>query len=137
MGEGNSKATSVEQIAQEYSLDLIVMFGSRARGQSIGSSDTDIAVRGSRELARDDELRIAAALDAFFPNVDLCDIRKASPLLLGAIGQDAKLIYQQRESLLEEFKIFAWNQYMDFKPQLDRIRERNKAEIDAFREESE
>jgi hypothetical protein len=94
-------------------------------------------VRSSRELTREDELRIAAALDAFFPNVDLCDIRKATPLLLGAIGQDAKLIYQRRESLFEEFKIFAWNQYMDFKPQLDRIRERNIAEIDAFDEDAE
>lgn len=94
MGEGGRVTVSVEQIAEIYSLDLIVMFGSRARGQDIGSSDTDIAVRSSRELTRDDELRIAAALDACFPNVDLCDIRKASPLLLGAIGQDAKLIYQ-------------------------------------------
>jgi predicted nucleotidyltransferase len=128
---------SVEKIADEFSLDLIVMFGSRARGQSIRASDTDIAVRSTRNLSRDDELLIAAALDAFFPDVDLCDIRKASPLLLGAIGQDAKLIYERRESLFEEFKIFAWNQYMDFKPQLDRIRERNKAEIDAFDEDSE
>jgi predicted nucleotidyltransferase len=63
------------------------MFGSRALGQHMGGSDTDIAVRSSRELARDDELRIAAALAAFCPNVDLCDVRKASLLLLGAIGQ--------------------------------------------------
>lgn len=36
---------------------------------------------------------------------------------------------------LRNFKIFAWNQYMDFKPQLCRIREHNKAEIDTFDEE--
>jgi predicted nucleotidyltransferase len=128
---------SIEEIANQFSLDLIVMFGSQARGQSTSNSDTDIAVRSSRELSRDDELQIATALDKLFLNVDLCDIRKASPLLLGAIGQDAKLIYQRGESLLEEFKIFAWNQYMDFKPQLDLVRERNKAAIDAFDEESE
>jgi predicted nucleotidyltransferase len=128
---------SIEEIANQFALDLIVMFGSRARDQSTSTSDTDIAVRSSRELSRDDELQIATALDKLYPNVDLCDIRKASPLLLGAIGQDAKLIYQRHESLLEEFKIFAWNQYMDFKPQLDLVRERNKAEIDAFDEESE
>ena len=128
---------SIEEIADQFALDLIVMFGSRARGQSTSRSDTDVAVRSDRKLSRDDELRIATALDTLFPNVDLCDIRKASPLLLGAIGQDAKLIYQRHESLFEEFKIFAWNQYMDFKPQLDLIRERNKAEIDAFDKESE
>ena len=128
---------SIERIADSFSLDLVVMFGSRARGKSITTSDTDIAVRSQRELSRGEELHIATLLDKFFPNVDLCDIRKASPLLLGAIGQDAKLIYQRRESLFEEFKIFAWNQYMDFKPQLERIRESNQAEIDSFEEESE
>jgi predicted nucleotidyltransferase len=128
---------SIQDIAGQFSLNLIVMFGSRARGQSTANSDTDIAVRSTRGLSREDELQIATALDRLFPNVDLCDIRKASPLLLGAIGQDAKLLYQQHESLFEEFKIFAWNQYMDFKPQLDLIRERNRAHIDAFDEESE
>ena len=49
---------SVEKIADEFLLDLIVVFGSRARGQSIRASDTDIAVRSTRNLNRDDELRI-------------------------------------------------------------------------------
>ena len=120
----------LDKLVREYGLDLIVMFGSRARGESRVDSDTDIAVRGSRELSRDEELTIAAELDKLYPNVDLCDIRKASPLLLGAIGNDAKLVHQARESLFEEFKIFAWNQYMDFKPTLALMRERNRREIE-------
>ena len=120
----------LDKLVREYGLDLIVMFGSRARGESRVDSDTDIAVRGSRELSRDEELTIAAELDKLYPNVDLCDIRKASPLLLGAIGNDAKLVHQVRESLFEEFKIFAWNQYMDFKPTLALMRERNRREIE-------
>ena len=120
----------LDKLVREYRLDLIVMFGSRARGESRVDSDTDIAVRGSRELSRDEELTIAAELDKLYPNVDLCDIRKASPLLLGAIGNDAKLVHQARESLFEEFKIFAWNQYMDFQPTLALMRERNRREIE-------
>jgi predicted nucleotidyltransferase len=120
----------LDKLVREYGLDLVVMFGSRARGESRVDSDTDIAVRGSRELSREEELSIAAELDKLYPNVDLCDIRKASPLLLGAIGNDAKLVHQARESLFEEFKIFAWNQYMDFKPTLDLMRERNRREIE-------
>ena len=120
----------LDKLVCDYGLDLVVMFGSRARGEPRGDSDTDIAVRSSRSLSRDEELTIAAELDKVYPNVDLCDIRKASPLLLGAIGNDAKLVYQARESLFEEFKIFAWNQYMDFKPTLDLMRERNRREIE-------
>jgi predicted nucleotidyltransferase len=120
----------LDQLARTYSLDLVVLFGSRARGQSRGDSDTDIGVRGSHELSLDEQLTLATELDKLYPNVDLCDLRKASPLLLGAVGQDAQLLYQSREGLFEEFKIFAWNQYMDFKPQLDRMRERTKREIE-------
>jgi predicted nucleotidyltransferase len=120
----------IEHLALKYSLDLVIMFGSRARGEARADSDTDIAVRGALELSRDDELTIATELDHLFPNVDLCDVRKASPLLLGAIGQDAKLLYQSREGLFEEFKIFAWNQYMDFKPQLDRMRDQTRRDIE-------
>jgi len=118
-----------DKLIKDFDLDLVVMFGSRARGEPRSDSDTDIAVRSVRELSRDEELTLAAELDKIYPNVDLCDTRKASPLLLGAIGNDAKLLYQARESLFEEFKIFAWNQYMDFKPHLDRLRERTRQEI--------
>ena len=120
----------IEHLALKYSLDLVIMFGSRARGEARADSDTDIAVRGALELSRDDELTIATELDHLYPNVDLCDVRKASPLLLGAIGQDAKILYQSREGLFEEFKIFAWNQYMDFKPQLDRMRDQTRRDIE-------
>ena len=125
-----TRPLDIEQIAKKHSLDLIVMFGSRARGQARGDSDTDIAVRAARELSGDEELTIASELDRLFPNVDLCDTRKASPLLLGAVGQDATLLYQSRAGLFEEFKIFAWNQYMDFKPLLDRLREQTRREIE-------
>jgi predicted nucleotidyltransferase len=119
----------LDHLANKYSLDLVIMFGSRARGAGRTDSDTDIAVRGAHELSRDDELTIATELDRLYPNVDLCDVRKASPLLLGAIGQDAQLLYQVRDGLFEEFKIFAWNQYMDFKPHLDRMLEQTKRDI--------
>jgi predicted nucleotidyltransferase len=119
----------IEQLAHKYSLDLVIMFGSRARAEARADSDTDIAVRGARELSRDDELTIATELDSLYPNVDLCDVRKASPLLLGAIGHDGRLLYQSTDGLFENFKIFAWNQYMDFKPQLDRMREQTRRDI--------
>lgn len=119
-----------ETLIKKYDIELMVMFGSRARGESREDSDTDIAVRAVRELSPEAVLALAAELDKVFQNVDLCDVRKASPLLLGAIGNDAKLLYQAHDSLFEEFKIFAWNQYMDFKPHLDRMRERTRREIE-------
>jgi predicted nucleotidyltransferase len=125
---------SLQQIADQFSLELIILFGSRATGCYRKDSDTDIAVRSSYELrpqglSFEDQLTIAVRLDALYKNVELCDLRKASPLLLGSIGAEGKLLYQNRESLFEEFKIFAWNQYQDYKPQLNLLRETTKKNI--------
>lgn len=114
--------------AREFSLDLLILFGSRATGRARPDSDTDIAVRSNKVLSREEEMTLGVRLDAHFPNVEIVDIRKASPLLLGAIGSDGKLLYEARASLFSEFKIFAWNQYLDFKPSLDRQRARTRKE---------
>lgn len=44
-------------------------------------------------------------LDPHYPEADIVDIRKASPLLLVAIAQDAKSIFEKTPGLLEEFKV--------------------------------
>ena len=120
---------SVTDIVVRFDLDLILMYGSRAREQSHPKSDTDIAIRSRRVIPREQELIIARELDAFYPNVEVCDIRKASPLLLGAIAQDAKLVYEGSPALFQEFKIFAFNQYWDFKPYLERLKKANERRI--------
>ena len=124
--------TPLEAIADEFSLELIVLFGSRATGVARADSDTDIAVRGARVLSPDEFLSVARRLDSLYQNVDLVDLRRASPLLLGAIGADAKVLFQRHSHLFEEFRTFAWNQFLDFKPYFDISRARNKSEIEGL-----
>jgi predicted nucleotidyltransferase len=83
---------SIERIADSFSLDLIVMFGSRARGKSITTSDTDIAVRSQRELSRGEELHLATLLDKFFPSVTQCASFKRKSCELGQEGAVARFL---------------------------------------------
>lgn len=122
---------ALKDIIDKYSIKLMLLFGSQARGEARPDSDSDIAVKASKKLAPQQLLDLALELDKFFKEAEVVDIRCASPLLLAAIADDAKCIYQENEGLLEEFKIFAFNQYMDFKPvlqqqQKNRIKEWDK-----------
>lgn len=117
---------SIKQIAKTYDLDLIILFGSRARGVIHAQSDFDIAIRCTRKLSLIQELKLARALDRIFPHVDICNTHHAFPLLLAAIVQDGILLFERKCPLYAEFKIFAMNQYLDFKPELDRRARRNR-----------
>ena len=121
-----TQISAVENLAQKYGLDLVILFGSCSTGRVHAESDTDIAVRARRVLNLDEQMEIAREFEHFFKEVDLCDIRRASPLLLAAIAHDAKLLFQSQPLIFEEFKIFAANQYIDYRPVLDRIAKRNR-----------
>lgn len=116
----------IKKIAAEFHLDLIILFGSRAKNTAHAKSDFDVAIRSTKKLSFKRELTLWREFDRIFPNADLCNVGTATPLLLAAIVQDGVLLYERKHSLYAEFKIFAVNQYLDFKPELDRLAKRNR-----------
>lgn len=123
------KQKFLKKLIRKYKLELVILFGSRARGKIHRESDTDIAVRASEELGMDKILSLSAELDRIFINADVCDIRRASPLLLALIAQDGKCLFQKKPLTFENFKIFAINQYIEYKPYFEKLRAKN-LEID-------
>jgi uncharacterized protein len=119
----------LQKIVERYGLNLVVLFGSKARGKTHRESDVDIAIRSDRRLSPDQLLSLATDLDHIYPNGDLCDLRSASPLLLAAIAQEGKPLFTRGESDFEEFRIFAINQYIDYKPFAEELRKKNREEI--------
>lgn len=120
----------VNQLAAKHRLNLVVLYGSRAKNRAHRLSDTDLAVRAVRPLSLKKILQLSVEFDQLlaalgFLNCQAVDIRTAPPLLLAAIAKDGKVLYQSKQSDFALFKISAINQFLDIKPWLDLIAKRN------------
>jgi len=112
-------SAKLQSIARKYNLDLIVVFGSQAKGRAVpGQSDIDVAVRfvkrpwghGERELDL-----MAELAQAFKGNgeVDVAFLNGASPLLLYQVAATGQLVYEKRSGLFSMFRVYAARRYDD------------------------
>jgi Predicted nucleotidyltransferases len=94
----------IEDIAKEYELDSIGIFGSRARGDFREDSDLDVFIIGN--LSLDEELLLEAELERTLGiNVDIVRISKDSDrILLKNIINDASVIYSKNNSFENLYK---------------------------------
>ena len=104
-------------VAREHRLDLVLLFGSRARGVTHAESDVDIAVcRPEGTLSFDEILDLGAALGAAIGyDVDLVDLRAADPLLLHQIFLRTVVLHGE-PGALERERLRAFHRYEDYRP---------------------
>ena len=115
--EIKTKSKGIGEIAQSYGLDLIVLFGSQARGDNRSNSDTDVAYLASAALSLMDEARLALALSTELEQtVDLVDLKKSSPLLSYNIFHDGQSLYEQTPGLFSDFFVRAVRIYQETRP---------------------
>jgi uncharacterized protein len=110
----------IQEIAIRYELLLIVLFGSRAKKLNHGESDTDIAVKSKKILNGEYILKLEDEFDSIFPRSEVVDIRTAPVLLLANIANDGICLFEKNDGLFVEFKISSINQYIEYKPVLNR-----------------
>lgn len=108
----------LRQIARRYSLDLVVLFGSQAKGRAHRASDVDVAVRfrPGQPWPRGRRLEIAARFDALFPEaheVDVSFLNDASSILLFEVATSGRLLYEGRPLLFWQFQSYAARRYDD------------------------
>lgn len=104
----------LEQLLQEIPyLKMLILFGSRARGDTHSNSDWDFAVLYDEELRRQtvegfgwfrDIGIIGDCFNLNSDNIDVVEIERCSELMAHHIARDGKLIYEQESGLFEEFK---------------------------------
>lgn len=110
-------------IAKKYRLKLIILFGSLVSGNIHRESDADIAIVPEKALSLQNELSLRNELFRVFRRaVDLVDLKRASPLLLGQIAKSGKLLYGHKREFIA-FRIYAMKRYIDFEPYF-RLREK-------------
>lgn len=96
--------------------DLIILFGSRARGTAGQMSDTDVAVLSNKPLSLADKFQLTEQLAEKHgfneDKMDIVDLWSAPPLLQHEIAKHGKLLEGHPLDFLL-FKISAWKQYQD------------------------
>ena len=83
-------------------LKLLVLFGSRGRGDEHRGSDWDFAFRGDPSLVVE-LLRANLAAELATDAVDLVDLDRANGLLRYRAARDGVLLFEARPSLFEQF----------------------------------
>jgi predicted nucleotidyltransferase len=100
-------------------LELLMLFGSRARGDAHEGSDWDFAYLAG------DQLDVATLLGAVVElvgsdRVDLVDLRRASGLLRYRAARDGQVVFEARPRLAEAFRLEAAQFWCDAAPVLQR-----------------
>ncbi|MBI2644843.1 nucleotidyltransferase domain-containing protein [Candidatus Uhrbacteria bacterium] len=113
-----SKKKTITEIARKYSLSLLVLFGSRATGKALPSSDIDIAFQSKKTLSLAQETALAYDLSLFFANdaIDIVNLKKTSPLLLYAIFKDGKVLYEAQKFIFAHMRGYAFKQFVEAAP---------------------
>jgi predicted nucleotidyltransferase len=119
-------------------LKLLLLFGSRARGDNLPSSDWDFALLFDEDLRKQHEpgggwncyrswVVLQQILGLGDDEMDWVDLKDASLLLAHAIARDGVVIYEREPGLFEQFR----QQSLMTPQQLKAIRREQKATIAA------
>ncbi len=119
-------------------LKLLVLFGSRARGDNFPSSDWDFALLFDEELRQQYEpsggwncyrswVVLQRVLGLGDDEMDWIDLKNASDLLAHKIARDGVVIYESEAGLFEQFR----QESLITPQQLKAIRNEQRAEIAA------
>ena len=111
------------------SVELVVLFGSVARGRSRPDSDVDVAVRcdGPADL---DALYLLLAPRLATTLLDLVDLRRTGSLLAFQVARHGRLLYERDPGAFRSFQSLASRRYCD----TDKLRRAQRRSIHAFLE---
>ena len=120
--EWQKRIAKIPQAMQD--LKLLILFGSRARGEHRPDSDWDLAIsydEANREThikeISNDYLTSLSILSELFEinrdSIDLIELDRCSPLIKYQVARDGKLIYEKNTGDFLKFRVCAWKEYAD------------------------
>lgn len=96
-------------------LDLLVLFGSRAREESVSTSDWDLAYLATADLDADGLLAVIVT-QVGADRVDLVDLARASAQLRYRVATDAVVVFERRRDVFATFWMDAVSYWLDMAP---------------------
>ncbi len=115
-----SQKRQLKECVEKYKIELMVLFGSQAKGRPYQESDFDVAYLSKKDLSGKEIIALNCDLmDIFsYDRVDLVDLRKTDPFLRYEIARNSQLLYGKEMDYLE-FKAFAFKDYIDHQSLFD------------------
>ena len=99
-------------LRERYRLELIILFGSAAKGLQRPQSDLDLAVLSEQPMGI-----VAVTTDMIrvlhINRVDVVDLRRAPPLLAMEVARDGYLLYERHAGQYAGFSIACFRRYVD------------------------
>jgi len=129
------KNNLIEKIAKRYSLRLLLLFGSQVEGKNLHSeSDFDVAYLSAKKLTLRQETRMMLELSPYFrsENIDLVNLKEASPLLFYSVFQKCKVIYQENDLIFPSYRVYSFKKYIEAKPLYELKFQRFKEKIKTY-----
>ena len=106
--------TKLEPLFENPDLQIVLVFGSVASGKTHPHSDIDLGF-----LYKDtvDPVRLTSSVMRYLQigNVDVVDLRRASPLLKYAAVKNGTILYEKEHGMFAQFYSLALRMYMDSK----------------------
>ena len=115
----DKQTEKIKNIAQSYNLKLVLLFGSQVSQLFLNQeSDFDIAYLPEKKIDFQGEYHLNYELTKVFGSdrVDTVNLAKAAPLLLYAIVQNHKILYQKTPLVFYELRAYAFHAYIEAKP---------------------
>ncbi len=117
----------LEAIFNEDGLQLVIVFGSAVSGKMHKKSDLDVAFLFDRPI---DTVALINKVTNLLhtDNIDVVDLKRASPLLKFSIVKTGRLIYENEVGLFSAFYSLALRMYID----TQKLRDAQKSVIKLF-----
>jgi predicted nucleotidyltransferase len=106
--------SQLQTLASKHQLQLIVLFGSAARGTMREESDLDIGIQSKKKLSHAQRLSLWSDLSGLFDrDVDLTVLNYPNPVLDFEIAKEGLLLFEAEENVWENWKSFRVRHYWD------------------------
>jgi len=124
---------SFRQLAKNYPIKLIVLFGSSVTGKVRKESDIDLGIYLEGSIGVKEETRLVEDLVHIFKRDDLDPVilNFTSPLLLFEVVKKGRLLFEKKEGDFLQFKLMAMKKYWEY----SKFRKYRKRRIDDLEKE--
>lgn len=127
-------------------LNLLILFGSRARGNHNTDSDWDFAIIYDPKYPKINYqdawewLKIKQSLETIFnipeDKIDVVNLDQCSPWLAHSIAQDGQVLYEKTSGEFEQFRQKALKSQAELKTYQQTVREKVRASLKRWKNES-